>query len=236
MKLRFLLPAVVLAAVFAAPMHIPAQTTTPESNSTTSGDRSEPTAVTSPEKKEAAGGTEAFRNSPSVQKLGHVFGLSPSHASSTFEWLNFLVLAAAVLYGLAKALPKTFRSRSQQIQKNIVEARVATDEARGRLSSVEARLSKLDAEIAALRADNERAAAEEERRIAAQAEEEKARILQSAEQEIAAVTSAAERGLREFAAKLAVERAAAQMQISPEDDRTLIHNFAARAGANGDRN
>jgi F-type H+-transporting ATPase subunit b len=51
-----------------------------------------------------------------------------------------------------KVLPKTFRNRSTAIQKHLVDARTATEEATARLSSVEDRLSKLDDQIAAMRA------------------------------------------------------------------------------------
>ena len=179
---------------------------------------------------------ELKKASPSVAKLGGMVGMGPSASVIAFNWLNFLVLAGAVVYALAKALPKAFRGRTESIQKHIVEARVATEEARSRLSAVEARLGKLDAEIATLRSDGDRAAAEEEQRLHAQGEEEKVRILQAAEQEIAAASAAAQRSLRAYAAEIAVDRAAAQIQITPEDDRVLIENFAGRLGTEGSRN
>ncbi len=163
-------------------------------------------------------------------------GMGPSASVLAFNWLNFLVLAAVVLYGMAKALPKAFRGRSEGIQKGIVEARVATEEASARLSAVEARLAALDGEIAAMRADHDRAGAEEEERTRVHVEEEKARILQAAEQEIAAAGAAAQRSLREYAAGIAVDRAAAHLQITPEDDRMLIESFAGRLGSEGSRN
>ena len=205
------------------------------SPSTMSGDKSEPSAVPGPEKENAEGGTEAFRKSPSVVKLGGMLGMKPATASSAFEWFNFLVLAAAVLYGLAKALPKAFRGRTEGIQKNLVEARVATEEARVRLAAVEARLSRLDGEIALLRGESEAAAIEEEIRIQAQLEDEKKRIVEAAEQEIAAASNAAQRTLRQYAAEIAVDRAAAQLKITPDDDRLLIESFAGKL-TEGSRN
>lgn len=238
-SVRKLVLATLLAAAFAAPV-ARAQEPAHASPSVESGQRSEPEAIPAngenPERKEAAGGEEAFRKSPSVVKLGGMMGMKPERASAAFEWFNAIVLFAAVGYGLVKALPKAFRARTEGIQKNIVEARVATEEANARLASVESRLSKLDSEIAALRAENERAAAEEEARIHAQAEDEKKRILEAAEQEIAAASAAATRDLRAYAAEIAVDRAAAQLNITPEDDRVLIESFAGRLGAEGSRN
>lgn len=241
-RMKFVFAAL-LALTLAAPV-IHAQEAAPASPSTASGQKYEPEAVPekdNPERKEAEGGEEAFRKSPSVIKLGHMLGMEPGTASAVFEWFNAIVLLGAVGFGLVKALPKAFRARTEGIQKNIVEARVATEEAKARLSAVEGRLAKLDSQISALRAENEQAAAEEEVRIHAQAEEEKKRILEAAEQEITAASNAATRDLRAYAAEIAVDRAAAQLNITPEDDRILIESFAGRLssvkpGAEGSRN
>lgn len=209
----------------------PAGTRGAASPSVASGNRSEPESA---EAKDPA--EELKKPSTSVMRLGGMVGMRPEASVLAFQWLNFLVLAAVVVYGLAKALPKAFRSRGENIQKNIVEARMATEEARARLTAVEARLGALDGEIAALRAENDRSAAEEEQRMHAQVEEEKARILLSAEQEIAAASAAAQRSLREYAAGIAVDRAAAQLQITPDDDRILIEQFAGKLHAERSRN
>jgi len=178
-------------------------------------------------------GEQDFKKSPMVAKMGHMLGMEPETAATVFTWLNFLILAVAVVYGLFRALPKAFRGRTEGIQKNLVEARSATEEANSRLSNVEARLAKLDSEIAALRTEAEKDAAADEVRIKASVEEEKKRILESADQEISAATAHAERSLREFAARLAVEQAASRLTISADDDQALIAQFAARLGTQG---
>ncbi len=232
--IRIILVLAVLLAGAPFPMHAqqqPAGTAGRASGSVASGQASEPEAAEKPDPAE-----ELKKPSPSVIKLGGMVGMKPSTSVMAFQWLNFLVLAAVVIYGLAKALPKVFRGRTEKIQRDIVEARVATEEARARLSAVEARLGKLDGDIAALRSDSERAATEDEQRMHLQVEEERQRILQSAEQEIAAASAAAQRALREYAAGIAVDRATAQLEITPEDDRILIERFAGRLGAEGSRN
>ena len=95
-----------------------------------------------------------------------------------------------------KFLPKTIRDRNSAIQKSLLDARTATEEARERLSGVEERLGKLDGEIAAMRALAEQDSARAEQRIKATVEDEKARILAAAEQEIASATSHAQKKLR----------------------------------------
>ena len=207
----------------------------PASSSTASGERSEPEANSDQKKQEAAEGTEAFKRSPSVIQLGRMVGLSPAAASSAFEWLNFLILAAAILYGLFRALPRVFRGRSETIQKDIVEARTATEQANARLAAVEQRLSKLDGDIATIRTDAERDAAAEEQRVQQQIAEETRRILAVADQEIAAASFQAQRDLRAYAAGLAVDRAASHLEISAEDDRVLIRNFVGKL-TEGSRN
>ncbi len=225
-----------LAAVVCCVQPMGAQAPAKASNSTASGENGAPQSYSAEKKQEAAGGTEAFRNSPSVVKLGGMLGMKPAVASSVFEWLNFLVLAGAIVYGLAKALPKLFNGRTATIQKNIVEARIATEQANLRLAGVEQRLSKLDGEIAALRAESEREATAEAERVKQQIADETARILQAADQEIAAASAQAGRNLRAYAAGIAVDRAAQRLDISAEDDRALIQNFAARLSAAGSKN
>ncbi|HEY6377112.1 MAG TPA: ATPase, partial [Edaphobacter sp.] len=123
-------------------------------------------------------------------------------------------------------------NRNTAIQKHLVEARTATEEANVRLTSVEARLSKLDEQIAALRAQSEKDAANDEQRIKASVEEEKQRILAAAEQEIAAASTNAQRQLQQYAANLAIEQAARKLVVSAETDRLLVQDFARRLTGN----
>lgn len=171
---------------------------------------------------------DAYRHSAMVQKIGKVLGMSTEAASTIFEWLNFGVLAAAIAFMLAKLLPKTFRNRNSAIQKELVDARTATEEASLRLNSVEDRLSKLDGQIAEMKAQAEKDAAADEIRIKASVEDEKKKILQAADQEIAAASVHAQRALQKFAAELAIEQAARKLVVSAETDRLLIQNFARR--------
>ncbi len=172
----------------------------------------------------------AFKNSPSVKKIGAMLGMRPEQAATAFEVTNFAILVVLLGLFLAKALPKTFRNRNSAIQKDLVDARTATEQASIRLSGVEARLSKLDGEIAAMRAQADKDSAADEQRIKANLEDETKKILASAEQEIAAATVQAQRQLQQYAAELAIEQAARKLVISAETDRLLVQNFARRLG------
>ena len=174
--------------------------------------------------------TDEYRLSPTVVKLGSLFGMSPETAANAFTIFNILILLGAIGYGLAKTLPKTFRNRSTAIQKHLVDARTATEEATSRLSSVEERLSKLDEQIAAMRVQSEADAARDEQRIKASVEDEKNKIIAAAEAEIHSATIFARREIQKFAAELAIEQAARKLVVTAETDRLLVESFAHKLG------
>jgi F-type H+-transporting ATPase subunit b len=154
--------------------------------------------------------------------------MDAEQAATSFEIFNFAILAILLVWLLIKTLPKTFRNRSGAIQKQLVDARTATEEAAARLSGVEARLSKLDEQIAAMRAQAEKDSAADEQRIKASVEEEKQKILIAAEQEISSATTHARRQLQQYAAELAIDQAAQKLVVSAETDRLLVQAFASR--------
>ena len=181
--------------------------------------------------------TAEFRHSAMVQKMGHMLGMSTDQAATAFEVLNFLVLAVGVGFLVVKTLPKAFRDRSSAIQRHLVDARTATEEAGARLKAVENRLSKLDDEIAAMRRHVEADTARDEQRMKASIEEETAKILAAAEAEIQTAAATARRDLQWQAAELAIEHAAQRLVITAETDRLLIQGFAQNlAGDKGAQN
>jgi F-type H+-transporting ATPase subunit b len=173
----------------------------------------------------------AFKHSGSVRAFAKLFHLSPETASTIFWAMNAALLLVFVGYFLLKALPKVFRSRRELLNRQIVEARRATEQANERLRAVEERLGRLDSEIEAVRAQAERDSANDEVRIKQTLEEEKQKVVASAAQEIASAGAAAERQLRRFAAGLAVDRATARLNLTEGDDRALIQEFAASLGS-----
>ena len=176
---------------------------------------------------------DVYRHSATVRFIGRKLGMSPEKAANTFEFLNFFVLAALVVWFLGRMLPKTFRTRNSGIQKQLVDARAVTEQASARLNSVEDRLGKLDAQIADMRQQFEADATAEEQRMYAAVEAEKAKILAAAEQEIQAATGEARRQLQQYAAELAIEQAAKKLVVSADTDRLLVQNFAKRLTRTG---
>jgi F-type H+-transporting ATPase subunit b len=183
----------------------------------------------SPEKNEQEKDeNDAYRHSPMVIKLGGMLGMNADQAATAFEVTNFLLLVVGIGWVVGKILPKMIRDRNTAIQKHLVDARTATEEASARLNSVEERLGKLDGQIAAMRAQAEQDSARDEARIKASVEEEKKNILAAAEQEISAATSNAQKNLQQYAAELAIEQAARKLVVSAETDRLLVQGFAQR--------
>jgi F-type H+-transporting ATPase subunit b len=166
-----------------------------------------------------------------------MLGMDATHAATAFTVFNFALMAIAVGYMMLKLLPKTFRKRNTAIQKQLVDARTATEEATARLNSVEDRLSKLDAQIADMRSHAENDAKREQLRLQASLEEEKAKIVAGAEAEIQSATSSARRDLQQYAAALAIDQAARKLVVTEETDRLLVESFARRLGTDkGSRN
>ncbi|ADW68214.1 F0F1 ATP synthase subunit B family protein [Granulicella tundricola] len=172
--------------------------------------------------------TAEYKQSAVVKKLGGMMGMKPAQAALLFEVINFGILAVLVGGFLLKALPKAFRNRTTLIQKHLVDARTATEEASARMSSIEDRLAQLDGQIATMKTQAETTLAADEQRMKVAVEEETAKILASAEQEIAAATQHARKQLQAHAAELAIEQAARKLTISAETDRLLVQNFARR--------
>jgi F-type H+-transporting ATPase subunit b len=174
---------------------------------------------------------EEFKHSASVQAIHRITGLSVQQSYWASILLNFVVIAALILWAGRKFLPGIFRDRTAAIQRAMQEAQKASEEARRKLADIESRLQKLDVEIGMMRDAAEREGAAEEARIQAAAEEDARKIIVSAEQEIAAAAKAARRQLTAHAADLAVGLAHKQIHVDAATDQALVRNFAAELGS-----
>ena len=170
---------------------------------------------------------EHYLHSPAVQAIARAMGVKTDTASNIFLIFNSAIIWAGIIWLLVKVMPKAFRARSGTIEKALVDARTATEEAKNRLTAVEARLAKLDSEIDAIRRQALHDSAEDEKRIKASLEEERKRIIESAEQEIESFGLAVQRDLKRVAADLAVERALQRIHLGADADRILVKEFTA---------
>ncbi len=185
------------------------------------------TRQTSMDAPDTNGDLETYTHSPVVQAVAKRLGLTTNQASRYFEDFNSGVLIAVVLYFALKYLPGRLKAKRREIEDSLVRARQATVDAEARLKRIESRLAALGGEVDALRREAEEASRAEETRIHASLEEERQRIVRSAEAEVQAAQAAAERGLKRYAAGLAVDRAAGRLRVTPEADRALVDDFLA---------
>ena len=174
--------------------------------------------------------TAQFKRSPSVQWLARHTGLSLDGAYWLSFGVNFLIVVVLIGLALKSNLPAMFRSRTQNVQRAIEEARRASEDAGRRLSAVEQRLSKLNVSISELQTQAEAESRAEEQRLWAAAEEEKRKIVQSAEQEIAAAANAARRELKLLAVELAMANAEKQVKVDTTQDKELVREFVEQLG------
>ncbi len=233
--LSFILPLFVVAAlgvaVLAVPLRLHAQNSSPAASTaaaSSSPSQGEPSTVTDEQNE-----LDVFRHAPIVIAISKKLGMSVETAAKLFEVLNFLIIFLAIVIPLAKFVPKMLRNRKETLSQNLRTAREATEDAKARLSAVEAKLAGLDEEIAKFRTQVEQDSLEDEKRIKASLAEESTRIVAAAEQEIASAAEQARRGLRTFAADLAIAHAEKQLVLTPETDRALISEFIAQVSASG---
>ena len=233
--LRILFLTVLAAGMAIAPFRIAAQNAAAPGMSTTApAAQAQANSETNPESaKSEQEETNQFRYTALVRAAAKALHLSVEATARTFEFINFGIVALAIGIPLFRFLPKFFRKRAEKVRTDIETARKATEDANTRLSAVEAKLASLDEEIGRFRVEVEAESRQDEARIKAALEDESTRIVAAAEQEIGAAAAQARRGLRNFAAELAVEQAAKQMVLTPETDRAVIAEFVGDVNKGG---
>ncbi len=177
---------------------------------------------------------QAFRlEGPVVKWTAKTLNMPVAAVARGFEVINFLIIVLGIGVPLVRWLPRFLRGRKEKLAADIASARKVSEDANARLSAVEAKLASLGEEIEKFRTEVERESVGDEARIKESLEEESARIVGSAEQEIGMAAQQARRGLRNFAAGLAIDQAAKQMVLTAETDRALIAEFVRDVAGNG---
>lgn len=147
----------------------------------------------------------------------------------TLTWINFAILVVLGGYFLGKALPPFFRSRSDDIQKGIVEAQKIRQEAEQRAREVEAKLASLGMEIEKFRRQAQEEMEQEGSRIRKETERHIQKLAQQAELEIETAGKLARRGLQAYAARLSLELAEERVKqkLTPAVENGLIEDFVS---------
>ena len=183
--------------------------------------------------KEETSTIDAYRHSPAVTALARLLHLNVETAARIFEIFNFLIVAFGIGIPLFRLMPKILRKRKETVRANLESARKVTADANSRLSAIELKLAGLDQEIAQIRVQVEEEVKQDETRIKATLVEESARIVAAAAQELDVAAAQAKRGLRHFAADLAIDQAARQLVLTPQTDQALIAEFLSDVNLQG---
>jgi F-type H+-transporting ATPase subunit b len=155
-------------------------------------------------------------------------GSAPSErATEIFKWINFAIVAGAIVWVFAKVLPPIFRRNAEKISSAITDATAAKAAADRQLHEAETNLANLQREVAELRAFAGREGASETERIRALAQSDAQKIFLAANAEIEAAERAARLELKAIAAKLAVDGAETLLakQLTPQTQESLVSAF-----------
>jgi F-type H+-transporting ATPase subunit b len=154
-----------------------------------------------------------------------------------WKWANFAILAAVLGYLLGKVLPAFFRSRTEEIHKDIRESARMKEEALRRAAEVEQKMAVLSTEVEKLRSEARKEMAVEGERIRRDTEAQIARMQAQSEMEIESAGKIARQELKKYAASLAVDLAEQRIRsaMSPQTQDVLVERVVAdlaRKGAN----
>jgi F-type H+-transporting ATPase subunit b len=147
----------------------------------------------------------------------------PEHAEegegheSLYHWINFILLAAALVYLGRKPLGAFFGQRSESVRKALDEGRKALEASQAQLKAVEEKLRHLEQDIASFKASavREMEAEHERLRQAAAAEAEKIRDFTRVQMD--AALRAAKLELKNYAVQQAIEQAEAMIRQRLDD-------------------
>jgi F-type H+-transporting ATPase subunit b len=150
-------------------------------------------------------------------------------ATEIFKWINFAIVALALIWVFAKKLPRAFRHHADRISSAISKATAAKGEADRQVREAESKLARLEEDVAAMRATAQRESAAETERIRALAQTEATKVGIAAQAEIEAAERAAHLQLKALAASLAVDGAEVLLakQLTPAAQESLVDAFAA---------
>jgi F-type H+-transporting ATPase subunit b len=158
--------------------------------------------------------------------------------SLAWKWANFAILAGAIGYGISKAAGPFFRGRTEQIQRDLVEAKKIREEAEARAADIDRRMASLSTQIESLRADAKQEMSAENERMKSETARQLAKIEQHAQQEIESAVKHAQKDLRAHAAELALDLAARKIgsRMTPGAQEALVDSFASRLARPGTPN
>jgi F-type H+-transporting ATPase subunit b len=157
-------------------------------------------------------------------------GGSTSSREELLKWIlksiNFLILAAVLVYLLRKPLARFFAERLDTIHEGLEEGRRALATSEAKLAEVEAKLKGLEQEIVDFRARAQVEMQAERERLRQASERDAQRVMEFANAQIEAAVRAAKLELKRYAAGQALELAEAA--VRRRLDEPLRHQLVSR--------
>ncbi len=144
-----------------------------------------------------------------------------------WKWANFAIVAIGLGYLVAKNLPPMFRTRTEEIQKGIVEAQAMKRDAEKRAAEMQAKLDSLGADIEKFRTQARVEMEQESARIAEETGRQIEKLKRQTALEIETAGKIAQRELRSYAAKVALELAETRIRgmLDAKTEGALIQDF-----------
>lgn len=165
---------------------------------------------------------------PSLSAVLLQSGESPAESrEQIYRVINFLIVAALLVYFLRRPLSDFFADRTDSIREGLAAGRKALAAADARMAEVESKLDNLGREIAAFKTESERAMEAERERLKRTAEVEAQRLMDFAQSQIESAARAAQGELKRYAAGQAVDLAEALIRQRLDDParRGLVARF-----------
>jgi F-type H+-transporting ATPase subunit b len=173
-----------------------------------------------------------FMALPAFAEEGAKLDPAESPTGLIFRWLNFLIVFGAIAYLIAKHGGAFFRGNAKEIAASIVEATATKAEADRELHEVETKIARIDQDVTQMREEARRNWAAESERLRASGVAEIEKINQAARAELTASERAAQQQVREIAASMAVDRAAALVSsmMNAEVRARMFQSFLSELG------
>jgi len=170
-----------------------------------------------------AGAREVRRDAAASEESGE-----PKH-SAVFKWINFIILAGALVYFLRKPLAEFFTRRSASIQKSLEEGRKALEASQAQLQAAEEKLQRFEEEMAAFRAAALREMEAEREHLRQATAQEAEKMMDSVRLQMETASKQARLELRLYAAEQAVKLAEQMIgrRLDDTSQRRLVSRFIA---------
>ena len=152
---------------------------------------------------------------------------SQQSAENLFKWINFALVAGAIVWWCVTRGSRKFGARADLISSDIQKSTEAKKQADEQLRDAETKLQNLEKEVADLRASAQRESAAEADRIRNLTLTDEQKIAEAGKAEVDATERSARLELKALAANLAVSGAESLLvkQLTPAAQEQLINNF-----------